>query len=212
MAKKSEEKRNRILEAALDIFEKEGFAAAKMEAVAARAGVAKGTLYNYFDGKEALLFALAESFAMTMLERLKALPLKPESPLKERILELVEPIVGDNETAVRSRRILRLVWAEGLRNPAITDPIFKEFIRGVFDADGPVIQSLSGERVPDFIRAYPIAIAAPLVQGILISNIAGSAIDLDLKAYYSAYLDMLLSNGEVRATKPNEHRSSERNS
>ena len=46
MAKKSEAKRNRILEAALDIFEKEGFAAAKMEAVAARAGVAKGTLYS----------------------------------------------------------------------------------------------------------------------------------------------------------------------
>lgn len=193
MAKKSEEKRARILDAALDVFEKEGFAAAKMETVAKRAGVAKGTLYNYFKGKEALLFALAEGFAQEMLKRLAALPMSRATPIKARILELVDPIIGESEDAMRSRRILRLVWAEGLRNPSITAPIFKIFIRHAFDPDGELSKSLAEEKVPDLVRRYPIALGAPIVQGILLANIAGGAVALDLKAYYEAYLDMLFS-------------------
>ena len=47
-----------ILEAALSVFAEKGFAAARMEKIAARAGVSKGTIYLYFDGKEAVFRAL----------------------------------------------------------------------------------------------------------------------------------------------------------
>ena len=43
-----------LLEAALDVFAEKGFAAARMDDIAARAGVAKGTVYLYFPGKEAV--------------------------------------------------------------------------------------------------------------------------------------------------------------
>jgi len=48
-----------ILEAALTVFAARGFAAAKLEDVAAAAGVSKGTLYLYFDSKTALFEAMA---------------------------------------------------------------------------------------------------------------------------------------------------------
>jgi AcrR family transcriptional regulator len=55
----SEEKTRRILQAARDICEQQGVGALRMDAVAAAAGVAKGTLYLYFATKEDLVAALA---------------------------------------------------------------------------------------------------------------------------------------------------------
>ena len=46
--------------AALDLFVEKGFAATRLDDVAARAGVSKGTLYLYFDSKEALFRAVVE--------------------------------------------------------------------------------------------------------------------------------------------------------
>jgi AcrR family transcriptional regulator len=49
-----------VLEAALDVFVLKGFAGARLEDIAARAGVSKGTLYLYYPSKEALLQAVVE--------------------------------------------------------------------------------------------------------------------------------------------------------
>ena len=48
-----------ILDAALTVFSARGFAAAKLDDVAKEAGISKGTLYLYFDSKEALFEAMA---------------------------------------------------------------------------------------------------------------------------------------------------------
>jgi AcrR family transcriptional regulator len=48
-----------ILEAALACFAEKGFAATRMDDIAARAGITKGTIYLYFDSKEAVFKALA---------------------------------------------------------------------------------------------------------------------------------------------------------
>ena len=49
------DKRERIIEAAIEIFIKRGFAAASVQEIAAAAGVAKGTVYLYFESKEDLI-------------------------------------------------------------------------------------------------------------------------------------------------------------
>ena len=57
-----EEKRERILEAAAAIFARRGFSGAVMADIAEEAGIGKGTLYEYFDSKEDLFFAVFEWF------------------------------------------------------------------------------------------------------------------------------------------------------
>jgi len=54
---RTNEKRERILRAALEVCAQRGVAAARMEEIAARAGVSKGTLYRFFESKEDLLLA-----------------------------------------------------------------------------------------------------------------------------------------------------------
>src|SRR5437667_1658893 len=52
--------RRAILDAAEQVFGSRGFAQARMTEIAERAGLAAGTLYNYFDSKEAIFRALLE--------------------------------------------------------------------------------------------------------------------------------------------------------
>jgi TetR/AcrR family fatty acid metabolism transcriptional regulator len=56
--KKTIDKRSIILDAALKTFVKRGYPATKVAEIASEAGVAEGTLYNYFQSKEDLLLAL----------------------------------------------------------------------------------------------------------------------------------------------------------
>src|SRR6187551_1703661 len=57
--RRKEERAPEILEAALACFAQKGFAATRMDDIAARAGITKGTIYLYFDSKEAVFKALA---------------------------------------------------------------------------------------------------------------------------------------------------------
>jgi AcrR family transcriptional regulator len=59
--RRPEDRPQELTEAALDLFVEKGFAATRLDDVAARAGVSKGTLYLYFDSKEALFKAVIES-------------------------------------------------------------------------------------------------------------------------------------------------------
>jgi AcrR family transcriptional regulator len=53
-----EEKKSRIVEAAARVFARRGFFGTVMSEIAAEAGMGKGTLYEYFDSKESLFFAV----------------------------------------------------------------------------------------------------------------------------------------------------------
>lgn len=58
--RRKEARPSELTAAALDLFVEKGFAATRLDDVAARAGVSKGTLYLYFDSKEALFKAVVE--------------------------------------------------------------------------------------------------------------------------------------------------------
>lgn len=59
---RKEEKRALIVEAAAKVFARRGFASTLMAEIAIEAGIGKGTLYEYFDSKENLFFAVFEWF------------------------------------------------------------------------------------------------------------------------------------------------------
>ena len=163
-----------------------------MDEVAQGAGVAKGTLYNYFSGKEALLEGLAEDFARGVHEQLRRMSLERGQPLRERIITLVEPLLANGPEPTRALRVLRVVWGEGLRNPKLTEPIYRKCLEPVIKPGGLITELLKDEDLPQFIRDYPIAVAAPLVQGIMLKSVCGEKIKVDLKDYFERYLEFAL--------------------
>jgi AcrR family transcriptional regulator len=70
----------RLLGAAADLFGREGFAAASLDAVAAAAGVTKGSLYHHFNGKADLFEAVFEREAAGQAERVGAIAARKRDP------------------------------------------------------------------------------------------------------------------------------------
>ena len=70
----------RLLRAAADLFAREGFAAASLDAVASAAGVTKGSLYHHFDGKVALFEAVAERQEAELSQRVAAIAAAERDP------------------------------------------------------------------------------------------------------------------------------------
>jgi AcrR family transcriptional regulator len=67
--RRKEARPQEILDAALQVFAEKGFAAARMDDIAARAGVTKGTIYLYFDGKESVFKTLVRESIGDTLDR-----------------------------------------------------------------------------------------------------------------------------------------------
>ena len=75
-----------IIEAALALFTEKGYAATRLDDVAKRAGISKGTLYLYFDSKEAIFRAVVETLI---------------GPHLQQIEKLVDEFSGSNQALLR---------------------------------------------------------------------------------------------------------------
>lgn len=75
------ESRQKILDAALEVFAKQGYHSSTVDAIAKTAGISKGLMYNYFKSKEDVL----QELMIGMMEALMCeyMPLKPEEKFKE---------------------------------------------------------------------------------------------------------------------------------
>jgi AcrR family transcriptional regulator len=97
-----------ILSAAETVFYEEGLHAAHMNDIAARAGVAVGTLYNYFKDREALLASLLEARREELLGRIdEALAASQGVTFRERLKVLMAAILAH---AQAHRQFLHILW------------------------------------------------------------------------------------------------------
>lgn len=78
-----------LMSAALKVFGERGFAATRLEEVAQRAGVSKGTVYLYFDSKEALFKAAVESAIEPALEEGEAIAADHSRPAADCLRHFV---------------------------------------------------------------------------------------------------------------------------
>jgi AcrR family transcriptional regulator len=98
-----------ILAAAEEVFSEEGLTA-RMERIAARAGVAVGTLYNHFQDRQALAAALATSRRAVLLARLDgALAASEGWPVREQLRALLGAVA--EHAAAHGRYLSMLVQA-----------------------------------------------------------------------------------------------------
>lgn len=123
-----------ILEAALACFAQKGFAATRLDDIAARAGITKGTIYLYFDSKQALFEALARQSIAERLDQVKAqLAVFPGTSAD--LLKFVLTTLGQFATTSDRVVLPRLVLAEAANFPALAEFWRREIIErglGVF--------------------------------------------------------------------------------
>ena len=115
-------KRAAILDAAVQVFARDGFAGASIDAIAAEAGVSRQTVYNHVRDKENL-FALVveESTAQQNAGLFATLATFPDHPvdLEAELIGFARRLAGDCLCNCRSAELQRLVENEGQRYPEL---------------------------------------------------------------------------------------------
>ena len=86
--------RRRLLEAAADTFAERGYHGTRIDSVSQRAGVAKGTIYNYFPSKGAVLETLVAEACLLAAEAALATPEDASDPGPPRGVRRSEPALG----------------------------------------------------------------------------------------------------------------------
>lgn len=117
-----EERRELLLDAALTVLSRDGFDKATMAAIAEQAGIAKGTVYNYFQSKEDVLAAVLYE-RTTQLERV----LEDENMTPEAALTTIAHLFLA-ETLDRKPGLARLVLLESPKFPALAQEMLDRLL------------------------------------------------------------------------------------
>lgn len=195
-----ETRRQAILDAALQTFAEHGFEAARLDDVAARAGVAKGTLYLYFSSKEALFEGLVRTSVVPIMERMSEIA-ATEIPPKQAI-ETFFALFQSEVLGTSRKLLLRLIISEGSRFPAIAEVYYREVVsRGLV-----LMRSLAeraarqGEFPSDAAARFPQLIIAPLLVALIWDGLFARIDPLDVDRLLKAHVDVLTAKPRRRAS------------
>ncbi len=189
---KAAARRDAILDAALDEFSACGFAAARLDDVAKRAGVAKGTIYLYFKDKESLFQELVRSKmnpVVGSLENAFAVDLPLRAIVEGAIDIFVREVYG-----TQRKQVMRLIISEGPRFPALAEFYYREVLARVLKAVRALLRRAleRGEIADDTLIRFPQLIGAPAVIAIVWSGLFDRFEPLDVRALMRAHFDRLL--------------------
>jgi AcrR family transcriptional regulator len=190
-AERAAERRAAIVAAALDEFVARGFTATRLDDVAKRAGVAKGTIYLHFKDKEALFEELIRTAIVPVVARITTPP--PASGSVRDALETFANTFIDEVANTPRADIIRLIVAEGPRFPAIADFYYREVISRGLAALRRLIEAgiARGEIKQAKLKDFPQIVVAPGIVAIVWKSLFERHSPLDAKAMLRVHLDLI---------------------
>src|SRR5262249_36326223 len=170
----------------------------RLDDIARRAGVAKGTIYLYFRDKESLFQDLVRAMLSPIVARLEAAPIAdlPARMVVEAIADMfVREVFG-----TRRKDVIRLIITEGHRFPKLADIYYHEVIERVI----PVVRGLMaraaarGEFPNDALARSPRLVVAPAMVALIWNGLFHRLAPIDVREFLRAHIAVLF--GERNAT------------
>jgi AcrR family transcriptional regulator len=196
-AARRDERRAAILAAALEEFAARGFAATRLDDVARRAGVAKGTIYLHFRDKESLFQELVRAMLSPLVGTIEAAALR-DLPIRA-VVEMIVDLFVNEIYGTRRKDVIRLIIAEGSRFPKLAEVYYREVIARVL----PVMRARltlaveRGELPHDALARFPQLLVAPALVAIMWNALFGRLAPLDVRELMRAHLDVLFGAGSA---------------
>ncbi|MGH7002480.1 MAG: TetR/AcrR family transcriptional regulator [Alphaproteobacteria bacterium] len=157
-----------ILTAALDIFAERGYAAAKLDEVAARAGVSKGTLYLYFESKEELFRSMVRGLLLPNLAAAERRIAESTGQVSDLLRGIIATL-GHAVSQTKLGAIPKLIIAESANFPDLAKFYHEEVIsRGMRLMDGLIKR---GVETGEFRPIAPEQILPIVVGPILVLSV-----------------------------------------
>jgi AcrR family transcriptional regulator len=192
-AERAAERRAAIVEAAMEEFVARGFAATRIDDIAKRAGVAKGTIYLHFKDKESMFEELIRTAIVPLVVRLHASP-PPSGSIRDAI-EAFARVFIQEIAATRRADIVRLIIAEGPRFPAIADFYYREVIsRGLAGMRALIELAIArGEIRHAELARFPQILVAPAIVAVVWKSLFERHSPLDAIEMFRVHLDLIFS-------------------
>ncbi len=190
-----------ILEAALREFSQHGYAAARIDDVARRAKIAKGTVYLYFKSKRELFQAVIRHVIRPGLDTIQEFVNEFEGP-SEQLLEVMLEQMYRAVRNPRIREVERLMIAESAKFPQLAEYYYHEVVKRGLNMARLVVERgvARGEFHATAMAVYPQAIIGPAAMIVTWNLLFGKRRPIPLEEYRRAHLDLILHGLKVRET------------
>jgi len=198
-AERAAERRGAIVAAAMEEFIARGFAATRLDDVAKRAGVAKGTIYLHFKDKESMFEELIRTAIVPLVSRLGATPPRPDATVREMVEGFAKTFIEEVATTRRGD-LVRLIVAEGPRFPAVADFYYREVVsRGLGGMRALIELGIArGEIKQKNLAQFPQIMVAPALIAVIWQSLFSRHAPLDAIEMFRVHLDLIF--GELRTT------------
>lgn len=197
--KKTAETRSAILAAALRCFLSRGFVETRMADVAELAGLAKGTLYLYFEDKEALFEGVLAEAVGGPITAIRSLTPSSDETVKAFLLRELLPFLSTMESSGRAD-IVRLLVREAPRFPSMAE----QYKRLVLEPLSGFIRQMSGiavargELATDALTRFPLLLVSPGLMAMIWNGIYGGEDPIDIGEAFTAYLELIWPDPQRR--------------
>lgn len=184
-----------IVAAAIEEFRIVGLANARLDDVAARAGVAKGTIYLYFENKEELFKAAVRRLIHPMLEQIEHEVAEFRGGTEELLRKAIRGMYLDLTLRDEARELLRLLIAEAHRMPDLAEFFFEEMAsRGLATVRMILWRGIAqGEFRRSPAAEFPDLIVAPCKSLAVWQLIFGDRHPIDAQRYMDAHCEFVLA-------------------
>ncbi len=188
------ERPGEILEAAFEAFAERGYAATRLDDIAARAGVTKGTIYVYFETKEKLFEEMVRSHSQGMLADADAMLAELRGDAVENFRAFLRFLYGRCVGDRRGREIMRFMIADGKMFPQLVAEHYRDFVQPSLAMVGGLLEQgvQSGAFRGDLRRESLNVVIAPMVFFNVLRLIFAESLPVDQEAYIDAHIDMVL--------------------
>lgn len=172
-----------IVAAALQVFGEKGFAGARIEEIAHRAGVSKGTLYLYFETKADLFRAVVRDSVSPNIEAIQAMILGLDLPFAD-LVRMLLPRFAEMVTTVPVGSVVKMVVGESRNFPELARVWHDDVIDKAIGVLSSVIArgQERGEIRPGDPRIHAFSIMGPMLIGVLwretFTPVGAPAVDL----------------------------------
>ena len=181
--RRAEERPGEICAAALAVFAEKGFAAAKLDEIARRAGVSKGTLYLYFKDKEELFRAVVRDTVAPNIAPIRAMVEAADLPFAELVRMFFARFV-EVTTRVPVGAVAKMVIGESRNFPELAKVWHDHVVGQAIGMIAGVIEraQAKGEVRPGDPRLHAFTLMGPMVLGVLwretLQPVGGTPVDL----------------------------------
>lgn len=192
--RRKDERPAEILAAALKLFSDKGFAATKLDDVSKEAGISKGTLYLYFESKEAIFKAVVTEFVLPQIKKAEEQAQQFTGSIKDLMFSLLEQWrINVLETELSG--IPKMMVAEASNFPELATYYLENVIQRTrkFVASLITLGIERGEfRLCNPEYAARLFLSPMVFSAIWQHSLAPYDNDYDIKEYLNFHLDIFL--------------------